>query len=458
MHKANLISSTPMRDSEAERGVIGGILLNETRSNGSNALDNVQSIVKPEMFYDDAHQRIMSAIFNLRTKNKKIDVTLVIAELRKLGDLEVCGGSAYVMGCVRDVQNDLHTVAYAKVVRELFMHRQINATASKLVLLSNDEGSDSDEIMQQADEMIFQLRDTYRVGSDRVSGVSSILMECIERLDRRAAGESMGLATGFCDLDKMLRLAAGDFIVLAARPSMGKTAFALNIVQHIAKTEHVMFFSLEMDSLSLMDRLLSASARVPLTRMRDGTMTPAERKQVLEAASDLSERGSITIDDTSSRTVWDIASVCRRQKRKEGLGLVVIDYLQLLTAVDRKIPRQEQVANMTRSLKNLARELEVPVICLAQLNRQTETDGDRKPKLRHLRESGAIEQDADVVMFVHRDGYYDPNADQNTGEILLSKQRNGMLGSAKLTWLKDIQRFENTASELARQNHNPEFD
>jgi replicative DNA helicase len=284
------------------------------------------------------------------------------------------------------------------------------------------------------------------------------LIDCIDRLDRRAKGESLGLPTGFADLDKMLRLSPGDFIVLAARPSMGKTAFAMNIAQSVAKANQVLFFSLEMDSLSLGDRLLSSMARVPLTRMREGTMNRDDRQKVLGVASELSDRNTLVIDDTPTRTVWDIAAVARRHKRKHGLSLIVVDYLQLLSPVDKRQPRQEQVANMSRSLKNIARELEVPLICLAQLNRQSETDGDRKPKLRHLRESGAIEQDADVVMFVHRDGYYDPNADQGIAEILLSKQRNGMLGIAKLTWLKEIVRFENVASEIARQNYNPEFE
>ncbi len=446
------VNPTPLNDTEAEKGVIGGVLLDP------RLIDDIHTIVKPEMFFDDSHQRIVMAMFDLFSRQKKIDLTLLLGELRKRGDVERCGGSLYLAECMKDVQSVYHTKEYAKVVRELFLHRQINSTAARLVLLSNDEGADSDEILQQADEMIYQLRDSYRVGSDRVHSISDVLLNCVSRLDRRAAGESLGLTSGYTDLDKMLRFAPGDFIVLAARPSMGKTAFALNIVQHVTRSEPVIFFSLEMDSMSLTDRLLSSTARVPLNRMRDGTMSPKEREQILRAASEMSERGRITIDDSSSRTVWDIASVCRRHKRKHGLGLVVIDYLQLLTAVDRKIPRQEQVANMTRALKNLARELEVPIICLAQLNRQSEVDGDRKPKLRHLRESGAIEQDADVVMFVHREGYYDPNADQNTAEILLSKQRNGMLGTAGLTWLKDIQRFENAASVVARLNHNPEFE
>lgn len=441
-----------LRDDAAECGIIGAMLMQPF------LIDDVISIVKPEMFYSEPNGRLVGLMYEMHSANKKFDVTILVRELTKRNMLVGIGGSTFLAECMRDVQNPAFIKEYARIVRDLAIHRNVARSAAKLIELANDQNTECEDILSQADEMIYNLRDHYRVGSDRVRSMSSILHDSLRNLDQRRDGKMLGKPTGFTDLDKLMRMNDGDLIILAARPGMGKTAFAMNIADHISKTGSVLFVSLEMDGVSLADRLLSGASRVPFTKMRGGTYDNTERKKLLDTAGDISERNSFIIDDTPNRTVWDVAAVARREKRKGDLSLVVVDYLQLLTPTDKRVPRQEQVAAMTRGLKGMARELEVPVICLAQLNRQAETDTGNRPKLRHLRESGAIEQDADIVLFIHRDGYFDPKAPQGEAEILLSKQRNGMLGTANLVWLPEILRFENSAEHMVRENFNPDLE
>jgi replicative DNA helicase len=278
----------------------------------------------------------------------------------------------------------------------------------------------------------------------------------LERLDQRMKGTHTagGIFTGYTDLDEITGgLHDSELIILAARPSMGKTAFAMNIAEHAAVVEKkpVLFVSLEMSALELADRLLCSAARVNGHRLRNGTISNDDRRKLMEKATQISSC-KLFVDDTPSRTMTEIAANARRLKRKDGLALIVIDYLQLIEPDNPKDQRQEQVAKIARRLKILARELAVPVICLAQLNRQAEVSRDNKPRLSHLRESGAIEQDADVVMFVHREEYYAGNEEEKArvsgqAEIIVAKQRNGPVGEIKLTWLRDFTRFENAAFE-----------
>jgi replicative DNA helicase len=289
-----------------------------------------------------------------------------------------------------------------------------------------------------------------------VSTIRDILHDAMDRIDARMRGEHAqgGVDTGFTDLDHLTGgLHNSELIILAARPSMGKTAFAMNIAEHVAMRLQIptLFVSLEMSAIELADRLLCSCARVNGHRLRNGTISNDDRARLVEKAAEMS-RAPLFVDDSPSRMVTEIAAAARRISRREGrIGLIVIDYLQLIEPDNPKDPRQEQVARIARRLKGLARELKVPVLCLAQLNRQAEDSKDHKPRLSHLRESGAIEQDADVVMFVHREEYYRIGEDREQvagqAEIIISKQRNGPVGDIELLWQKEYTRFVDKAPE-----------
>jgi replicative DNA helicase len=291
-------------------------------------------------------------------------------------------------------------------------------------------------------------------GAGQVSPISEVLQESLDRIDARMDQHHAygGVETGFVDFDQMTGgLQKSELIILAARPSMGKTALAMNMAEYAALNgTPVLFVSLEMSAIELGDRLLCSFARVNGNRLRNGTITHEERRKLVNAAAQISQ-APLFIDDAPSRTMTEIAANARRLKRRSGLGVVIVDYLQLIDPDNPRDPRQEQVAKISRRLKGLARELDVPVLCLAQLNRQVESTHSNKPQLSHLRESGAIEQDADVVMFVHREEYYMTNEEdreqvRGQADLLIRKQRNGPTGDVKLTWSHEFTRFDNYAA------------
>jgi replicative DNA helicase len=309
-------------------------------------------------------------------------------------------------------------------------------------------------LLSQAEQKIFGIVDDR--GHNTVSPLNDILHEAMDRMNARMSGNYSddAVATHFQDLDNITGgLHANELIILAARPSMGKTALAMNITENVAmrSEQPVLFVSLEMSKLELCDRLLCSAAKVNGQKLRNGNIGNDERKQLIEKAGEMSS-APLYVDDAPSRTVSEIAASARRIRRREGkLGLIVVDYLQLIEPDNPRDPRQEQVAKMARRLKGLARDLSVPVLCLSQLNRQTEGTGDHRPKLSHLRESGAIEQDADVVMFIHREEYYQrgDDAEQYAGqaEIIIAKQRNGPTGEIEMLWQKDFTLFVDKAPE-----------
>jgi replicative DNA helicase len=309
-------------------------------------------------------------------------------------------------------------------------------------------------MLAKAEERVFRILDSK--GDNQVSSIRDVLHESLARIDARMQHQHAfgGIETGFIDYDELTGgFHASELIILAARPSMGKTALALNMIEHVAIDERgpgkaVLFVSLEMSALEVGDRLLCSRARVNGHRLRNGTISGEESRRLVQTAAAVS-RAPLFIDDTPSRNMTEIAANARRLKRRENLALIVIDYLQLIEADNSRDPRQEQVARIARRLKGLARELSVPVLCLAQLNRQVEATRDNKPQLSHLRESGAIEQDADVVMFVHREEYYQTNEEdrervKGQADLMIKKQRNGPTGDIKLTWMHDFTRFENS--------------
>lgn len=428
---------------EAEKCVLGSVLISP------DACDDVSLIIRPDDFYDDANRKLFQQILNLHEDNKRFDVVLLHEALKTAGDLERVGGIEYLTEVAKSVPHPGHAEYYADIVRTKATFRSLIQASTEILSDAYLESADSREMLGRAEQKIFSILD--QRGSSAVQDIHNVLTEAMERIDARLKGEHLGgsVETGYLELDGMMGgLHNSELIVLAARPSMGKTAFAMNIAEYAALEAKAptLFVSLEMSAIELADRLLCSVSRVNGHRLRNGTISNEDRARLVEKAG-LVSQAPLYIDDSPSRSVTEIAAAARRINRRDGLGLIVIDYLQLIEPDNSNDSRQEQVSRMTRRLKGLARELEVPILCLAQLNRQAEASKDNRPKLSHLRESGAIEQDADVVMFVHREEYYHRGDDaknfEGQAEIILAKQRNGPVGDVKLTWLKEFTRFEN---------------
>ncbi len=449
----DILDKSPPVDLTAEMAALGSALLNP------DVINELTLILKPDDFFDDAHRKLYQHMQEMYDTGQKIDVALLVSRLRDAGDFELIGGAAYLAKLGNSVPNAAHAVYYGQIIRDKATVRRLIDASSSILRDAYDEGADPRELMSQAEQKIFQIQDDRSANS--ASSISDVLKAAMSRLNARVRGEQLadGVLTHFTDFDNMTGgLHSGELVILAARPSMGKTAFAMNIAEQVAMQERapVLFVSLEMSSIELADRLLCSVARVNGSRLKNGTVGADERQRLIQSASLLSQ-SALYVDDAPSRTVSEVAAVARRitqnETKKPGgraLGLIVIDYLQLLEPDNPKDPRQEQVAKIARRLKMLARELKVPVLCLAQLNRQAEEGKDHRPKLSHLRESGAIEQDADVVMFVHREDYYargeEADALRGQAEIIIAKQRNGPVGEVELVWERDFTRFSNKAS------------
>lgn len=443
---AEILDRQPPRSLEAEKAILGSILLLP------QCCDDVVLIVREEDFYDEANRKLFTHLREMHDANKRIDLTLLVERLKHAGDLEVIGGMAYLGEVMNSVATAAHAAEYAEVVRDKATLRSLIYASTEILRDSYDAGQEPRELLSTAEQKIFQILE--RRGGGAVSNIRDILTEAMGRIDARMKNEHAigGIETGFTDFDNLTGgLHDGELIILAARPSMGKTALALNIAEYTSMHAQVptLFVSLEMSAVELGDRMLCSIAEVNGQRLRNGTISNEDRRRLVEKAGEMSI-APLYVDDTPSRTVTEITAAARRLKRKEGLGLVVIDYLQLIEPDNTKDPRQEQVARIARRLKGLARELKIPVMCLAQLNRQAEASKDNKPRLSHLRESGAIEQDADVVMFVHREEYYQTNDEDRQrvagqAELIIAKQRNGPIGDVPLAWRKDFTRFVNAA-------------
>jgi replicative DNA helicase len=440
---AELLDRQPPCNLEAERAVLGSVLLKP------DVCDDVVLIVRPEDFYDEGHQKLFAQMLKLHEEGRRVDLTLLVDRLKTAGELETIGGYAALAEIGNSVPTAANAQYYAGIVREKSTFRSLINVGTQIVHDAYDQTDESDQLLAQAEQKIFAILENRGLGQQ--ADLQDILRDVMDRIDARMRGEhaSSGIETGLTDYDSLTGgLHESELIILAARPSMGKTAIALNIAEHVAARMNggVLFVSLEMSKLELGDRLLCSYARINGQRLRNGTISNDERRKLVESAAELSQ-APLFVDDTPSRTVTEIAAVARRLKRKCELRLIVIDYLQLIEPDNSKDPRQEQVARIARRLKHLARDLHVPVMCLAQLNRQAETSRDNKPRLSHLRESGAIEQDADVVAFVHREEYYCTSEEEKArvageAELIIAKQRNGPIGDVKLTFLHKYTRFE----------------
>lgn len=453
---AELDAATPS-NLEAERAVIGAIIIDP------HLCDEVVNIVRPRDFYLDRHRRIYQCLIDMNADGVGVDVTLLLEQLRTTNQLEEVGGEAYVGELLQSVQVTAHVQHYAKIVAQNATRRQLIETCQKILADAYEPGIQPKELVAHAEEQIFAINEAR--DANVLVPMRDLMQDVFHLIDKRAAGEVDGVSTGFIDLDQMLGgLHGSELIILAARPSMGKTAFATNITDYVAVEKHepVLFFSLEMAKAELALRMLCARGRIPGQSLR-GRLSTKDQENFMRAAAALGE-APLFIDDTPSRTVAEIGAAARRLKRQHGLGLIVIDYLGLIEPDNSSDPRQEQVAKIARRLKGLARELNVPVLCLSQLNRMTEMMKDNRPRLSHLRESGAIEQDADVVMFVHREEYYHTREEaeeknlRGLAEIIVAKQRNGPVGDVKLAWLSKYTLFCNLAQGEEEAGGYEEFD
>ena len=428
----------PPQNLDAERGVLGSImLLNE-------AIDDVGEIIKQDYFYSDAHQKIYNSIRHLHENNVRgIDAVTLANELMRRNEFEEIGGAAYLAEILEAVPHAAHVKYYSNIVREKWMQRTLIYACTEILAESYDLTTDIEDLLQKAERDIFSIVEQQEGGGN--IAISDILMDAFHRIDERMnkEGDVSGTTMGFTDLDEHTTgLQPTELIILAARPSMGKTAFVCNVAEAVARDgKGVLFFSLEQSNLELAERLLCIAAKVNGHDLRSGNLTATQRDQLMMASDDLA-RLSLFIDDKPGRTMAQVAALARRLHRKSPLGVIIIDYLQLIEPEDKSAPREQQIAGISRRLKFLAKELRVPVIALAQLNRGVELREDKRPRLADLRESGSIEQDADMVMFLHRPDAYDPEDRPGEAEIVIAKHRSGPTGIIRLTWRKEFMRFE----------------
>ena len=438
------LRKVPPQSIEAEESVLGGVLLD------NDSLDRVLEILTPEDFYREAHRKILRAMLDLNQRNEPVDLITLAEALKGRGELQEVGGAAYLAELADKVPTAANVTYYSRIVHQKSVLRGLIETATDIARQAFESGGDVDEFLDRAEQQIFSISERkVRPTFFHVRDIMLAAMDSIEQMYERKELVT-GVPTGFVDLDRLTAgLQPSDLIIIAGRPSMGKTAFALNIAQHVgvAGKLGVAIFSLEMSKEQLGLRMLCSEARVDQSKVRTGYIPASAFPELAKAASRLSE-SRIFIDDTPALSVLELRAKARRLKREREakLGLIVVDYLQLMRGHDAD-SREQEISGISRSLKALAKELNVPVIALSQLNRQVEARADKRPMMADLRESGAIEQDADVIAFLYRPIVYDKNANEGDAEVILAKQRNGPIGSVPLTFLSSYTRFENRAPE-----------
>jgi len=438
---SDLIDRVPPHNHEAEQSVLGAIFLDP------QALVTASEILVPEDFYRIAHQKIFQTMLDLSDKGSAIDVVTVTEELSARKELEDVGGLSYLMELANAVPTAANVSYYAKIVEEKSILRRLIRTATKIVEDSFTREDEVEELLSEAEKKIMEVANRKNAGDFKhVKDVLVQTYDKIEQLQNRT-GDVTGIPTGFTDLDRMTAgFQRNDLIIVAARPSVGKTAFALNIAQNVAvkARENVAIFSLEMGAEQLVMRMLCAEGNIDAQVLRTGALSPEDWSKLTIAMGTLSNAG-IYIDDTPGLRVNEIRAKCRRLAQEKGLGMIVIDYLQLIQGSGRRGEnRQQEVSEISRSLKALARELHVPVIALSQLSRGVEQRQDKRPMMSDIRESGSIEQDADIVAFLYRDDYYDKETEnKNMIEIIIAKQRNGPTGTVTLAFKKEFNKFLN---------------
>lgn len=436
----------PPQNIEAEQSVLGGILLN------NQALNSVLEILKAEDFYSEAHRKIYTAIVELSEKNEPSDLVTLSSILRDKKHLDQAGGTTYLASLVDNVPSSANIVHYSKIVKEKSILRSLIATATEILNKSYDASKDIEIVLDEAEHAIFDISENkIRPAFYPFKEIIKDSVKTIEKLYERKELVT-GVPTGYDKVDDLTSgLQKSDLIIIAGRPSMGKTAFALNIAQYAAleSAVPVAVFSLEMSKEQLAIRMLSAEARVDSQRIRRGFLGETDWPKLIAAASRLSE-APIYIDDTPAITVLEMKAKARRLKAEVNLGLIILDYLQLMRSSGYKDSREQEISDISRSLKALAKELNLPVVALSQLNRKVEDRNNKRPQMADLRDSGAIEQDADIIAFIYRDEVYDKseeNPERGIAEIIIGKQRNGPTGMVKLAFLEKYTRFENLARD-----------
>ena len=433
-------SRLPPCNLEAERSVLGSILLE------NDVLHDVVPFLRASDFYRDAHQVIYAAIRDLYDKGKGIDAVTLAEELKQRDQFEQVGGHDILTEIVESVPHAANGRYYAAIVKEKATNRQLIESAMEIIRDGYSNQFTAQELLESAERKVFQISEDH-VRGDTLQ-INEMLNDAMERISRRAASVHAvsGVASGFIDLDEITwGFRPGQLIIVAARPSMGKTALTLNMCDHVAVNLRlpVLFVSLEMEHLEIVERLLSARARVDSHRLTTGMgLQYPQMKELSRAYSETAGGGPIFIDDTPTRTILQITAGARRLRMRKEIGLVVVDYIQLIKAHANYPNRYERMAEISSQLKGLARELKLPVIAVSQLSRSSEGREDRRPRMSDLRDSGTIEDDADVVLLLHRPEYYNANDQPGFAELIVAKNRNGPTESVKLTFLKDLMKFE----------------
>lgn len=427
---------------EAEQSVIGSMIIDKT------AIAQAAEGLKDEDFYRDSHKVIFKTVIKMFQRDMAVDLVTLLEYLKSTGELENAGGATYVTEISGSVPTTANLSSYIKIVSEKSTLRRLIRASTEIIESSYNEQGNVEKVLDSAEKKIFDIAEK-RSTSDYES-LSDVLERSFQQIEKlfNNKGDITGVGSGFNDLDaKTSGFQKGDMVLIAARPSMGKTTFALNIAEHAALREgkSVVVFSLEMSKDQLAYKLLCSEANVDMLALRTGNLEDKDWDSIAKASGPLS-KAKIYIDDTAGITVMEMRSKCRRIKIEHGIDLIMIDYLQLMSGSGSE-SRQQEVSEISRSIKALAKEMECPVIALSQLSRAPEQRADHRPMLSDLRESGSIEQDADLVMFLYRDEYYNKETEEkNVGECIIAKQRNGPVGTVKLAWLGQFSKFGNLDS------------
>ncbi|PYE31787.1 primary replicative DNA helicase [Idiomarina fontislapidosi] len=434
---------------EAEQSVLGGLMLD------NDAWDKVSGLIIAQDFYHRAHRLIFSAMQSLADSSQPMDLVTVSEELEANAELDAVGGFAYLGEISKNTPSAANIVAYANIVRERAVLREMIAAANDIAESGYDtQGRTSQQLLDEAESKVFRIAEKRTSATEGPKGVSDILAKTIEKIETLSNIKNhngvTGTSTGFHDLDQMTAgLQPSDLIIVAARPSMGKTTFAMNLAENVAMNEEkpVLVFSLEMPAEQIMMRMLASLSRVDQNRVRTGRLEDDDWARIASVMNILNDKSNLYIDDSSGLTPTEVRSRARRVARDHGgLSMIMVDYLQLMTVPGMSENRTLEIAEISRSLKSLAKELSVPVVALSQLNRSLEQRSDKRPVNSDLRESGSIEQDADVIMFIYRDEVYHPeSAEKGLAEIIIGKQRNGPIGKVELKFHGHLSRFDNFA-------------
>ena len=438
---STLTDKLPPQNLEAERACLGSMLLDK------EAIEIAIDLLNHEDFYSEQHRIMYKALLELYSRSTPVDIVTLTDYLRGTGELDNAGGVGYVSALLDEVPTSANIEYYAKIVEQKSLLRKLIRASSGVISLSYNTEKDAYEIVDEAEKLIFDV--TERKGVRGYFSMNEVIKDSITAIEKlfHRGDNYTGIPSGFKELDDLTSgFQKSEFIVIAARPSVGKTALALNIAQNVAINQRltVAIFSLEMSKEALTQRLLCSEARIDSQRLRKGLLRTEEWGPLTTAAGKLSE-ANIFVDETPGISDMQLRAKARRIQSRHGLDMVIVDYLQLMTSIRKKEGRTQEISEISRSLKALARELNIPVIALSQLSRAVETRGrDKRPILSDPRESGAIEQDADVVIFLYRDELYNPNTDkEGLAEIIIQKQRNGPTGTIELKFFKEFTRFEN---------------